>query len=100
MNIHAILMCTQASIADAHLLGQLCTCGIVQLVAHLGIIAYSHSFQITKYLNVFYKVNMYIHDCIRVEKDNMRTECDARHTISKLCNIIITIRTYIGTRSV
>ena len=25
---------------------------------------------------------MYTHDCIRVEKDNLRTDYDARHTIS------------------
>ena len=50
--VHAILMCTHASIANPHLLGQLRICRIVQLVTHLGIIAYSHSFQSTQYLNV------------------------------------------------
>ena len=59
--VHAILICTQASIANAHLLGQFRICGIAQLVTHLGIIAYSHSFQGTEYLNVYYKVNMYTH---------------------------------------
>ena len=69
-------MCTQAFIANVHLLGQLRICGIVQLVTHLGINAYPHSFQRTKYFVIYYKVNMYIHDCMRVEKDNLRTECD------------------------
>ena len=50
-----------ASIANALLLGQFRICGIAQLVTHLGIIAYSHSFQSTEYLNVYYKVNMYTH---------------------------------------
>ena len=77
-------MCTQVSIANAHILGHPRICGIVQLVTHLGIFAYSHSFQSTNYLNVYYKVNMYTHDCIRVEKDNVRTECDARHTLSNI----------------
>ena len=58
---HAILICTHASIANAHLLGQFRICGIVQLVTHLGITAYSHSFQSTEYLNVYYKVKMYTH---------------------------------------
>ena len=35
-------------------------------------------------LNVYYKVNIYTHDCIREEKDNLRTECDARHPISNV----------------
>ena len=84
MYVHAILICTQVSIANAHLLGQFRICGIAQLVTHLGIIAYSHSFQSTEYLNVYYKVNMYTHACKRVEEDNLRTECDARHTISNV----------------
>ena len=29
-----------------------------------------------------YKVNMYTHHCLHVEKDNLRTESNARHTIS------------------
>ena len=31
-----------------------------------------------------YKVNMYTHGYIHVEKDNLHTECDARHTISNV----------------
>ena len=27
---------------------------------------------------------MYTHGCIRVEKDNLRNECDARHLISNV----------------
>ena len=84
MYVNAILMCTQASIAKTHLLGQLRICEFVQLVLHLGITVNSHSFQSTNYLNVYYKVNMYTHDCIDLEKDNLRTECDARHTISNV----------------
>ena len=43
--------------------GVLCSaCGaFIQLVTHLEIIAYAHSFQSTEYLNVYNKVNMYTH---------------------------------------
>ena len=81
MNVHAILICIQASKANAHLLGQCRISGIFQLVTHLGIIAYAHSFQSTEYLKVYYKVNMYTHARKRVEEDNIRSECDTRHTI-------------------
>ena len=46
---HAILICTHASIANAHLLGQFRICGIVQLVTHLGKTAYSHTAAFQKF---------------------------------------------------
>ena len=37
---------------------------------------------------------MYRHGCIHVEESNLRTECNARHTVSTVTS------TYIWTRSV